>query len=130
MSIPENHITGEIVDAAYRIHTKLGPGLLESVYGIILAHDLQKRGLKVQREHPIPLIYDTIRLETGFRADLLVEDQIIVELKACESLLPIHKQQLLTYLKLANKPLGLLINFNVYLIKEGIKRVVNNLKEP
>jgi GxxExxY protein len=130
MSTSENQITGEIVDAAYCIHTKLGPGLLESVYGIILTRDLQKRGLRVQREHPIPLIYETIHFEAAFRADLLVENQIIVELKACDSILPIHKQQLLTYLRLANKPLGLLINFNVRLIKDGIRRIVNNLQEP
>jgi GxxExxY protein len=129
MSISENQITGEIVDAAYRIHTKLGPGLLESVYGIILARDLQKRGLTVEREHPIPLVYETMHFEAGFRADLFVENQIIVELKACDAILPIHKQQLLTYLRLTNKPLGLLINFNVRLIKDGIKRVVNNLPE-
>jgi GxxExxY protein len=119
----ENEIARHIVDAAYRVHTVLGPGLLESVYERALAHELEKRGLRVRRQVPIPVIYDEILMEEGFRADLLVE------LKSIEDLAPVHFKVVLTYLRLADKRLGLLINFNVCLIKEGIRRVVNRLPE-
>jgi len=123
----ENEIAKVIVDAAYKIHTNLGPGLLESVYQTVLEYELRKRGLRVEAEQPIPVFYEGVRLEVGFRADLIVENQVIVELKSVETVHPIHKKQLLTYLRLANKRLGLLINFGAFLIKEGISRVVNGL---
>jgi len=111
------------VDAAFAVHSHLGPGLLESVYEVCLTHELVKRGLKVSGQLALPIQYDTIRLDAGLRLDLLVEDSVIVELKAVESLMPVHKAQLLTYLKLSGCRLGLLINFNVPLIKNGIVRL-------
>jgi len=125
----ENEIAKEIVDAAYKIHTTLGPGLLESVYEAVMAHDIKNRALKVERQKPIPVVYEDVRLDEGFRADLLIEDKVIVELKSVEIIAPVHKKQLLTYLRLADKRLGLLINFGVAKIKDGITRVVNGLPE-
>ncbi len=125
----ENDIARVIVDAAFRVHRALGPGLLESVYHRVFAYELSKRGLKVLSEVPIPIQYDNITFEEGFRADLIVEDKVIVELKSVAQLKPVHKKQLLTYLRLADKRLGLLINFNEALIKHGIVRVVNRLPE-
>ena len=125
----ENTVAREIVDAAYRVHTILGPGLLESVYEPALAYELEKRGLHVTRQQPVPALYEKIEIHTAFYADLMVEDQVIVEIKAVETIAPVHKRQLLTYLKLADKRLGLLINFNVNLIKDGIIRIVNGLHE-
>jgi GxxExxY protein len=125
----ENEIAKVIVDAAFKVHTTLGPGLLESVYEDALAHELAKRGLKVVREQAVPVIYDTIQFEEGFRLDLLVEDKVVVEIKSVEKLHPVHHKQVQTYLRLADKRLGLLINFGEALIKNGIKRVVNGLKE-
>jgi GxxExxY protein len=125
----ENAIAKEIVDAAFRIHTSLGPGLLESVYDAVLAYELGRRGLRVVRQQAIPVVYDNIRIEAGFRADLIVEDKVIVEVKSVETLAPVHKKQLLTYLRLADKRLGLLINFQVALIKDGITRIVNGLED-
>ena len=125
----ENQIAKEIVDAAYKIHTTLGPGLLESVYEAVMAHDLKTRNLNVERQKSIPVVYEDVRLDEGFRADLLVEDKVIVELKSVETIAPVHKKQLLTYLRLADKRLGLLINFGVARIKDGITRVVNGLPE-
>jgi GxxExxY protein len=125
----ENELAKEIVDAAYRIHTARGPGLLETVYGLTLAWELEKRGLHVARQPEVPVIYQGTRIEAGFRADLIVEDKVIVEVKSVEALAPVHKKQLLTYLRLANKRLGLLINFNVALIKDGITRIVNGLPD-
>ncbi|MCC6589781.1 MAG: GxxExxY protein [Bryobacterales bacterium] len=125
----ENAIAKEIVDAAFRIHTALGPGLLESVYDVVLAYELTRRGLRTVRQHPIPVIYESVRLDPGFRADLIVEAKVIVEIKSVEAIAPVHKKQLLTYLRLADKRLGLLINFHVPLIKHGITRVVNGLED-
>lgn len=125
----ENAIAREIVDAAFRIHTALGPGLLESAYNAVLAFDLDRRGLRVTRQQAIPVVYESIRLDTGFRADLVVEEKVIVEVKSVELLAPVHKKQLLTYLRLADKRLGLLINFHVAFIKDGITRIVNGLEE-
>ncbi len=125
----ENAIAKEIVDAAFRVHTRLGPGLLESVYDTVVAYELGRRGLRVARQQPIPVVYDEIRIDTGFRADLVVEDKVIVEVKSVANLAPVHKKQLLTYLRLADKRLGLLINFHVALIKAGISRVVNGLED-
>ena len=125
----ENAIAKEIVDAALRIHTTLGAGLLESVYDMVLAYELGRRGLRTVRQQPIPVVYGEVRIETGFRADLVVEDKVIVEIKSVELLAPVHRKQLLTYLRLADKRLGLLINFHVVLIKDGISRIVNGLEE-
>ena len=123
----ENEIARTIVDAAFTVHTKLGPGLLESVYETALAHELSKRGMPFQRQQAMPVVYDTIKMELGFRADLVVSGKVIVEIKSIEAIAPVHRKQLLTYLRLTDKRLGLLINFNVELIKNGITRVVNNL---
>jgi GxxExxY protein len=125
----ENEIARQVVDAAYKIHVQFGPGLLESAYEAMLVHELQKRGLQVAQQQPIPVLYDGVRLEVGYRADLVVEDKIIVELKSVEQVAPVHKKQLLTYLKVADKRLGLLINFGAILVKDGITRVVNRLEE-
>ena len=125
----ENEIAKVVVDAAFKVHTSLGPGLLETVYEIVLAHELKKRGLKVGRQIGIPIRYESLMFEEGFRADLIVEDKLIVELKAVEAVARVHKKQLLTYLRLTDKRLGLLINFGEELIKDGISRVVNRLPE-
>jgi GxxExxY protein len=124
-----NDITGAIIETAIDIHRRLGPGLLESVYRKVLTYELTKKGFQVQAEQPIPVVWDDMRLELGFRADLIVNGLVIVETKSVEAVHPVHKKQLLTYLKLADKRLGLLINFNVELLKDGISRVVNNLVE-
>ena len=125
----ENEISKEVVDVAYKIHTAYGPGLLESVYETIMSHELKKRGLRVVRQQAIPVIHENIRMELGFRADLVVESKVVVEIKSIEVIAPVHKKQLLTYLRLTDKRLGLLINFNVDLIKNGITRLVNHLEE-
>ena len=125
----ENEVAKIVVDAAFKIHTALGPGLLESVYEVVLARELVKRGLRVERQLPVKILYDGVMFDEGFRMDLLVEGVVLVELKSVEQIAPVHKKQLLTYLKLADKRLGLLINFNVALIKDGITRIVNALKE-
>jgi len=125
----ESAIAKEIVDAAFRIHTTLGPGLLESVYDTILAYELGRKGLRTVRQQPIPVVYEEVRIDTGFCADLVVGDKVIVEIKSIAVLAPVHKKQLLTYLRLADKRLGLLINFHVALIKDGITRVVNGLED-
>lgn len=127
--LTENSIAAQVVDAAYRIHVALGPGLLESVYQHILAAELADRGLHVDLQRPIPILYRGLEFEIGFRADMIVENRVIVEIKSVEAVHPVHKKQLLTYLRLADKRLGLMINFNVELIKDGISRVVNNLGE-
>jgi len=127
--VGENAVGQQVVDAAFRVHTSLGPGLLESVYEAALAYELEKRGLSITRQQGIPVVYEAVRIHAGFFADLVVEDQVIVEIKAVETVAPVHKKQLLTYLKLANKRLGLLINFNVVLIKHGITRIVKGLEE-
>lgn len=122
-------IASEIVDAAFKIHSKLGPGLLESAYEACMAHELTKRGFLVERQKPQPVLYDGLEIEVGYRLDILVEDTIIIELKAVEQLAPIHQAQLMTYLKLSGKTLGFLINFNVPLIKQGIRRIANQHQE-
>ena len=118
-----------IVDAAYRIHTNLGPGLLESVYEVVLAYELEKRGLRTVRQQAVPIVYQGTRMEMGFRADLIVEDSVIVEIKSVEATAPVHKKQLLTHPRLANQRLGLLINFNVVLIQDGITRIANGMPD-
>ena len=125
----ENAVAQQIVDAAFRVHTRLGPGLRESVYEAALAYELEKRGLRVTRQQGIPVVYEEVRIHAGFFADLVVEDQAIVEIKAVETVAPVHQKQLFSYLKLPDKRLGLLINFHVVPIKNGITRIVNGLKE-
>jgi GxxExxY protein len=123
----ENEIAKQVVDAAFKIHTTLGPGLLESVYESVLAYELQQRGLLVVRQQAVPVVYEAVQLEEGFRADLIVEGKVIVELKSVEVIAPVHKKQVLTYLRLTNLKLGLLINFGEALIKDGITRILNGL---
>ena len=125
----ENDVAKQIVDVAFKIHQAYGPGLLESVYEAIMAYELKKRGLLVNRQQPIPVVHEDVRMGVGFRADLIVENKVVVEIKSIEAVSPVHKKQLLTYLRLTDKRLGLLINFNVELIKHGISRVVNGLTE-
>lgn len=120
-----NEISGAIVDAAYKVHRALGPGLLESVYEACLAHELRQRGFTVTTQASLPVCYEGLNLETGYRMDMLVEDSVIVELKSVESLEPIHQAQMLTYLKLSGKKVGLLINFNVIRLRDGIRRLSN-----
>jgi GxxExxY protein len=124
-----NEVTGQIVDAAYRLHTSLGPGLLETVYEVALAHELQKRGLRVRRQVPIPIEYDSLKFDEGFRADLLVEESVVVELKSVEKNHPVHPKQLRTHLVLAKLQLGLILNFGLETMKDGITRIVNGLPE-
>ena len=125
----ENEIAAIVVDAALKIHRTLGPGLLESVYQATLSHELQKRGLRVAQQVALPVYYDSIKLNLGFRVDVLVADKVIIEIKSVESLAPVHRKQVETYLRLMDLRLALLINFNVELIKDGIQRVVNRLAD-
>jgi GxxExxY protein len=125
MNINEINVrSGQVVDAAMRIHTALGPGLLESAYEACLAYELRKRGLRVLTQVPLPVEYDGVRMELGFKADLLVDNVVIVELKAVSKVVPIHEAQLLSYLTLTNYRVGLLINFHVLHLKDGIKRMI------
>ena len=121
--IETDQIAAQVVDAAFAVHTKLGPGLLESVYEVCLAHEIERRGLKTARQLTLPIVYDDLSLDSGLRLDMLVNDCVVVELKAIEKILPIHYSQLLTYLKLSGHRLGFLINFNSPLIKDGITRL-------
>jgi len=123
----ENELSKIIVDCCFKVHSALGPGLLESVYEEALAYELAKQQLAVKRQQSIAVVYDELKMDLGFRADIIVEDKVIIEIKSIEALAPVHHKQLLTYLKLTGMKLGLLINFNEALIKDGIKRVVNNL---
>jgi GxxExxY protein len=122
-----NEVTGQIIDAAMKVHSFLGPGLLEEAYEACLRHELTRRGFRVKSQVLLPVEYDGTLIDAGYRLDLLVEDLVIVELKAVEKLAAIHEAQLLTYLKLSRKKVGLLLNFNVVQMKDGIKRMVNNL---
>ena len=119
-----NLISYDIIGAAYKVHSALGPGLLESAYEVCLEYELIKMGYKVERQKPLPIIYEEIRLDAGYRIDLLVEDSVIIELKSVNEMIPLYTAQLMTYLKLADLRLGLLINFNVTDLKKGIKRIV------
>jgi GxxExxY protein len=121
-----NEISGQVIDAAMRVHSILGPGLLESAYEACLKHELAKRGLRVEQQVVLPVWYDDISIDLGYRLDLLVAGEIIVELKAAEKVTPLHEAQLLSYLKLSGKKIGLLINFNVLHLKAGIKRMINS----
>lgn len=125
----ENELSKIVFDAALKVHKALGPGLLESAYQECLYHELKKTELFVQKEKPLPLIYETVKLDCGYRLDIIIEDKLIIEIKSVETLTDIHLAQVLTYLKLSNCKLGLLINFNVLLLKDGFRRVINgNLK--
>lgn len=123
----ENEISNKIIGAAIQVHTALGPGLLESAYQECLYYVLQKEGLKVEKEKPMPLIFEEVKLDCGYRIDLLVESKVVIEVKSVEALNDVHLAQVLTYLKLGNYKLGLLMNFNVALLKQGIKRVANGI---
>ena len=123
-----NDITEAIIGAAIKVHKKLGPGLLESAYEACLAYELEKLGFRVERQKPVPLIYEDVKLDCGFRADLLVEGQVVVELKAKEALHPIDEAQMISHLRILDLRVGLLINFHVVMLKDGIRRFVNNYK--
>jgi GxxExxY protein len=121
-----NQISGKIIECAIKVHSKIGPGMLEKAYEICLAHELAKNGLTVASQVILPIVYDGVTLDTGYRIDLLVENSVIVELKTLERILPVHEAQLLSYLRMSDLRLGLLINFNVRLLRDGIRRIVNN----
>jgi len=123
----ENEISAIILDASIKVHKALGPGLLESVYEEVLAYELKKRGLKVEQQKSLPVFYEDVKMEVGFRLDLLVNDKVIIELKSVEELRRVHYKITTNYLKLSKKKLALLINFNVKLLKDGYHRIVNNL---
>jgi len=125
----ENEIGKVVIDSAIAVHRELGPGLLESVYEVILAHKLRQRGLRAERQVPIPIVYQGLQLDEAFRADILVEDKVIVELKSVEQLARVHKKQLQTYLRLTGFKLGFLLNFGEDLMKKGITRAVNGLAD-
>src|SRR3954447_10324080 len=127
--VSENEIAKRVLDAAFKVHTALGPGLLESVYEVILAHELRKTGLTAERQQPIAITYDGLKFDEGFRADLLVDNLVIVELKSVQALSSVHAKQVLTQLRLANRRLGLLIHFGEEHLKNGIKRIVNGLPD-
>ena len=125
-----NQITAQILSSAYKVHQALGPGLLESVYQECLYYELQKSGFIVFKEYPLPVIYEEVKMEVGYRADLFVENEVIVEIKSVEALTDVHLAQVLTYLKIANRQIGLLINFNVTSLKSGIRRIYNKYYTP
>ena len=122
----ENQISKEVLDAAFKVHTKLGPGLLESAYQECLFYEIKKKGFGIEKEYPLPLEYENVQLDVGYRIDLLVEKKFVVEIKSVESINDVHLAQILTYLKLSDIKLGLLLNFNVARLKHGIKRVINS----
>ncbi len=124
-----NSITGHIIGAAIEVHRTLGPGLLESAYQACLSFELRKLGLRVEEQKPVPVVYKDVKLDCGYRLDLLVEDAVIVEVKAVDQLVPIHDAQLLSYLRLTGKRVGLLMNFHVLQLKDGLKRVVNEFPD-
>lgn len=125
-----NRITESVIGAAIEVHRALGPGLLESAYEACLAFELAQRGLRVEQQKPLPVIYRDVKLDCGYRLDLLVEEAVIVEIKAVDRLAPIHEAQLLSYLRLSGYKVGLLVNFNVRVLKHGIRRLVNNFPDP
>jgi GxxExxY protein len=127
--VTENEISTIVVDAAIAVHRELGPGLLESVYEVVLAHELKNRGLSIERQVPISIVYKGLRFDEGFRADIIVEQKVILELKSVERITRAHRKQIQTYLRLADCKLGFLLNFGDALMKNGIVRAVNNLEE-
>jgi iron complex transport system substrate-binding protein len=126
MAMETDEITGQIVNAALRVHIGIGPGLLESVYNVILSRELMRRGLTIERHKSIPFEFDGLRFRKGLRVDILVEGRVVVELKSVEKLAPVHPKQVLTYLRLLNLPVGLLVNFGAPTLREGLQRIVNN----
>lgn len=128
-AVTRGDITGQIIGAAIKVHRKLGPGVLESAYEACLAYELQKSGLYVQRQKAVPLVYEKVKLECGFRADLVIDGRVVVEIKCKEALHPVDQAQLLSHLRLLDLQIGLLINFHVMQLKDGIKRLVNNYHE-
>ncbi len=126
----ENEIARVVVDRAFKIHVEVGPGLLESVYELLLAHELERAGFRVERQKPVPIVYRGVRFSEGFRADILVEDCVLIEIKSLETMPAVCSKQVLTYLKMSGKRLGLLINFGSPRIKDGIHRIANGLHEP
>ena len=125
----ENELSKMILDAAFKVHTRLGPGLLETVYEVVLAYELRKAGVQAERQVPIPIRYDELTFDEGFRADLIVEGKVIVELKSVEKLIPVHSKQVLTQLRLSERRLGLLINFGEVRLKDGIERIANGMPD-
>jgi len=125
-----DRITRKIIGAAIRVHKALGPGLLESAYEACLVYELRELGFRVEQQKPLPVIYRGVKLDCGYRLDMVVEDSVIVDIKAVEELTPLHTAQVLSYLRLAGLPVGLLINFHVQLLKRGIRRIVNEFPEP
>jgi GxxExxY protein len=125
--LSENDVTGQILRAAIQVHKSLGPGLLESAYETCLGYELRTMGLKVEQQVPLPIVYNAVRLDAGYRLDMVVENLVVVEVKSIDCLAPIHTAQILSYLKLSGYKVGLLLNFNVILLNKGIKRVVNKL---
>jgi GxxExxY protein len=125
----ENQIAKEVVDAAIKVHSKLGPGLLESVYEVVLARELERRGLRVERQMPVPIECEGLKFDEGFRADIVVEGKVILELKSVDQFAKVHAKQLFTYLKLADKRLGLLLNFGTDFMRDGIKRIANGMED-
>jgi len=123
----ENELSKILIGIFIDVHSELGPGLLESVYEEVVCYELRKKEISFERQKPIAFIYDDIRMDIGFRADVVVENKVIIEIKSVESLAPVHHKQLLSYLKLTDKKLGMLVNFNVNLVKDGVVRIVNNL---
>jgi GxxExxY protein len=121
----ENEITQKILDICFNVHTKLGPGLFESVYSAVIMYELKKTGIVAQSDVPVPVYWDEIKLDVGFKADIVVENKVIIELKSVEVIAPVHKKQLLTYLRIMDKKVGLLINFNNVRLKDGITRIIN-----
>jgi GxxExxY protein len=122
-----NEVSGHIIDAALKVHSALGPGLLESAYEACMLFELHRRGLRAVAQVELPIVYESVRIDAGYRIDLLVEELVVVEIKACASLLPVHEAQIISYLKLSSKPIGLLINFHVVQLKDGLKRFVNHV---
>jgi GxxExxY protein len=127
--VTENEIGSLVIEASIKVHKQLGPGLLELIYEVALCHELKKHNLSVKRQVSIPIMYEEIKFDEGFKADIIINNKVLLELKSVEKLHPVHKKQLLTYLKLTNIKLGYLLNFNESLMKEGITRIVNNLEE-
>ncbi len=125
----ENEIGKIVVDCAFQVHQKLGPGLLESVYEVALGHEIKKRGLSIERQVPVPIVYDNLNFDEGFRADIIIAGLVILELKSVEAIHRVHKKQLLTYLRLADKRLGYLVNFGAELIKDGLSRISNGAED-
>lgn len=123
------YLTSQIIGAAIKVHRKLGPGLLESAYEACLAYEIEQLGLHLQRQKAVPLVYESVRLECGFRADLVVEGRVVVEIKCNEAIHPVDQAQLLSHLRLLGLPVGLLINFHVVVLRDGIKRMVNHYQE-